>query len=66
MPDPVMALCRMLGALSNPDGSVNLPGIAEKIRPLTAEEKKSISSLPTDDASASFPLAARRALVESR
>ncbi len=50
IPDPTMALCRMLAALSNPDGSVNLPGIADKIRPLTAEEKKSIASLPTDDA----------------
>jgi len=50
VPDPVMALCRMLAALSNPDGSVNLPGIADKIRPLTAEEKKSIAALPTDDA----------------
>jgi acetylornithine deacetylase/succinyl-diaminopimelate desuccinylase-like protein len=49
VPDPVMALCRMLAALSNPDGSVNLPGIAEKIRPLTAQEKKSIDSLPTDE-----------------
>jgi acetylornithine deacetylase/succinyl-diaminopimelate desuccinylase-like protein len=49
VPDPVMALCRMLAALSNPDGSVNLPGIAEKIRPLTAQEKKSIDALPTDE-----------------
>src|SRR5262245_18367381 len=49
VPDPVMGLCRMLAALSNPDGSVNLPGIAEKVKPLTAEEKKSIASLPTDD-----------------
>jgi cysteinylglycine-S-conjugate dipeptidase len=49
VPDPVMALCRMLAALSNPDGSVNLPGIAEKIRPLTPQEKKSIDALPTDE-----------------
>jgi acetylornithine deacetylase/succinyl-diaminopimelate desuccinylase-like protein len=50
VPDPVMGLCRMLASLTNPDGSVNLPGVAEKIRPLTAEEKKSIEALPTDDA----------------
>jgi acetylornithine deacetylase/succinyl-diaminopimelate desuccinylase-like protein len=49
VPDPVMALCRMLAALTNPDGSVNLPGLAEKIRPLTAQEKKSIDALPTDE-----------------
>lgn len=50
IPDPVMGLCRMLAQLSNPDGTINLPGIKEKIRPLTPEEKKSIASLPTDDA----------------
>ncbi|MBL8953966.1 MAG: M20/M25/M40 family metallo-hydrolase [Myxococcaceae bacterium] len=50
IPDPTMALCRMIAALSNADGSVNLPGIADKIRPLTAEEKKSIAALPTDEA----------------
>ncbi len=48
VPDPVMALCKMLGALTNADGSVNLPGIAEKTRPLTPQERKSIESLPTD------------------
>jgi cysteinylglycine-S-conjugate dipeptidase len=50
VPDPTMALCRMLASLSNPDGSVAIPGIAEKVRPLTAQEKKSISDLPTDRA----------------
>jgi acetylornithine deacetylase/succinyl-diaminopimelate desuccinylase-like protein len=50
VPDPVMALCRMLGALTNPDGSINLPGLYDKVRPLTAQERKSIESLPTDEA----------------
>ena len=50
IPDPVMALCRMLAGLSNPDGTIAIPGIAEKVRPLTAEEKKSIEALPTDRA----------------
>ena len=49
VPDPTLALCKMLASLVNDDGSVNLPGIKEKIRPLTDAEKHDIASLPTDD-----------------
>ena len=49
VPDPTMALCRILVRLANDDGSINLPGIYEKVRPLTAEEKKSLAALPTND-----------------
>src|SRR5262249_27258063 len=35
VPDPVMGLCRMLASLTNDDGSIALPGIAEKVKPLT-------------------------------
>jgi acetylornithine deacetylase/succinyl-diaminopimelate desuccinylase-like protein len=48
VPDPTMALCKMLASLVNADGSVAIPGIAEKVRPLTAQEKASIAALPTD------------------
>jgi acetylornithine deacetylase/succinyl-diaminopimelate desuccinylase-like protein len=50
VPDPVMALCRMLASLTHQDGTLAIPGIADKVRPLTAEEKKSIHALPGDDA----------------
>jgi acetylornithine deacetylase/succinyl-diaminopimelate desuccinylase-like protein len=50
VPDPTLALCKMLASLVNDDGSVNLPGIKEKIRPLTAAEQKDIGALPTDEA----------------
>lgn len=50
VPDPVMGLCRMLASLTHADGRLNLPGIDEKIRPLTAEEKASIAALPGDRA----------------
>jgi cysteinylglycine-S-conjugate dipeptidase len=50
VPDPTLALCRMLASLSNADGSLNLPGIAEKVKPLTADERRSIEALPTTDA----------------
>jgi acetylornithine deacetylase/succinyl-diaminopimelate desuccinylase-like protein len=50
VPDPVMALCRMLATLTNPDGSVAIPGIQEKVKPLTEAERKSIRALPGDEA----------------
>jgi acetylornithine deacetylase/succinyl-diaminopimelate desuccinylase-like protein len=50
VPDPVMGLCRMLATLTNPDGSIAIPGIADKVKPLTAQERKDIESLPGDNA----------------
>jgi cysteinylglycine-S-conjugate dipeptidase len=50
VPDPTLALCKMLASLVNDDGTVNLPGIKDKIRPLTAAEQKDIDALPTDEA----------------
>ncbi len=50
VPDPVMGLCRMLATLTNPDGSIAIPGILEKVKPLTAEERQWITELPGDRA----------------
>lgn len=50
VPDPVMGLARMLATLTHPDGTIAIPGILEKVKPLTEAEKKSISSLPGDRA----------------
>jgi len=50
IPDPVMGLCRMLATLTNPDGSIAIPGVLDKVKPLTEDEKKSIQSLPGDNA----------------
>jgi acetylornithine deacetylase/succinyl-diaminopimelate desuccinylase-like protein len=50
VPDPVSALCKMLASLTNPDGSIAIPGILEKVKPLTEPERKSISALPGDEA----------------
>src|SRR5712672_1375094 len=49
VPDPAMALAKILARLVKDDGSINLPGIYDKVRPLTAEEKKSIAALPTSE-----------------
>jgi acetylornithine deacetylase/succinyl-diaminopimelate desuccinylase-like protein len=48
VPDPVMGLARMLASLTNADGTIAIPGILEQVKPLTAEEKASIASLPGD------------------
>jgi acetylornithine deacetylase/succinyl-diaminopimelate desuccinylase-like protein len=37
----------MLASLTNADGSIAIPGILEKVKPLTVAERKSIESLPT-------------------
>ena len=50
VPDPTMALCRMLATLTNADGSIAIPGIQDKVKPLTAAERKSIAALPGDEA----------------
>jgi acetylornithine deacetylase/succinyl-diaminopimelate desuccinylase-like protein len=48
VPDPVMALCRMLATLTNPDGSIAIEGVYDQVRPLSEAERKSIQSLPGD------------------
>lgn len=50
VPDPVMGLARMLATLTNPDGSIAIPGILEHVKPLTEAEKQSIAALPGDRA----------------
>ena len=50
VPDPAMGLCRLLASLTNPDGSIAIAGIADKVRPLTAQEKKDIAALPGNEA----------------
>jgi len=49
VPDAAMALCRMLASLTHADGRIAIPGLYEKVRPLTDEERRSIASLPTDE-----------------
>jgi acetylornithine deacetylase/succinyl-diaminopimelate desuccinylase-like protein len=49
VPDATMALCRMLASLTNPDGSIAVKGIYDRVRAPTAAERASITSLPTSD-----------------
>jgi len=46
VPDAAMALARILASLTNPDGSIAIPGIYDHVRPLTETERASIAALP--------------------
>ena len=48
VPDPVMALSKMLASLTHADGTIAIPGIQEKVKPLNEAEKASIAALPGD------------------
>lgn len=48
VPDPVMGLAKMLASLTNADGSIAIPGILDKVKPLTDAERQSIQALPGD------------------
>jgi acetylornithine deacetylase/succinyl-diaminopimelate desuccinylase-like protein len=48
VPDASMALCKMLASLTHPDGTIAIPGIMERVKPLTAAEQQSIANLPGD------------------
>jgi acetylornithine deacetylase/succinyl-diaminopimelate desuccinylase-like protein len=48
VPDPAMALCKMLAALTRDDGSIAIDGLYERVRRLTAAEQRDIAALPAD------------------
>lgn len=43
--NPVQVLCEMLASLHNTDGSVNIPGFYDSVRPVSAEERESLAAL---------------------
>jgi acetylornithine deacetylase/succinyl-diaminopimelate desuccinylase-like protein len=48
IPDPVTALSKMIAALVKDDGTIALPGLYDRVRPLTLEEIEYIEKLPMD------------------
>lgn len=48
IPDPVQALSKMIAALSQDDGTIAVPGIYDRVRPLTPEEGRQFKKLPID------------------
>lgn len=49
IPDPAMALSKMLSALTDDDGRLAIPGMCEGMEPLTAAEEKAFEELPYDE-----------------
>ncbi len=49
VPDAGMALCRMIAGLSTEDGTIAIPELYEKLKPLTDAERSAIASLPSDE-----------------
>jgi acetylornithine deacetylase/succinyl-diaminopimelate desuccinylase-like protein len=50
VPDAAMALSRMLASLTDSDGRIAVPGMYDRVRPLTDAERASLDSLPVDAA----------------
>jgi cysteinylglycine-S-conjugate dipeptidase len=46
VPDPAMALCKMLAGLVDADGRIAIPGLYDKVRELTADQRRAIEALP--------------------
>src|SRR6266436_930036 len=49
VPDAAMALSKILARLVKDDGSIAIPGIYDKVKPLSDSERKSIKALPSDE-----------------
>jgi acetylornithine deacetylase/succinyl-diaminopimelate desuccinylase-like protein len=49
VPNPANILCELLATLHKPDGSVNIPGFYDDVRPLSAEERAAWKKLPFDE-----------------
>lgn len=50
VPDPAMALSKMLAGLVDEEGRIIVPGIQDLVPPLTADERKRFEELPFDEA----------------
>jgi acetylornithine deacetylase/succinyl-diaminopimelate desuccinylase-like protein len=51
VPDPVQGLAKMLATLSDADGCIAVPGLADDVRPLSAAQRDAIQRLDFDAAS---------------
>jgi len=46
VPDPAQALAKILAGLTKPDGTLDVPGLYEKVRKPTAQEKARLKKIP--------------------
>jgi acetylornithine deacetylase/succinyl-diaminopimelate desuccinylase-like protein len=47
--NPATALCEIIAGMHDKDNRVSLPGFYDKVRPISAEEKKELARLPLND-----------------
>jgi acetylornithine deacetylase/succinyl-diaminopimelate desuccinylase-like protein len=50
VPDPVMAMCKLLGTLCDAEGRLTIDGVGDDVRKLDGERKKKLAQLPFDAA----------------
>jgi len=50
IPDPAMALSKMLASLVDENGRISVPGIWEQVRPVSSHEKAEFDKIPYDEA----------------
>jgi acetylornithine deacetylase/succinyl-diaminopimelate desuccinylase-like protein len=50
LPDPVIALSRMISSLVDQNGNPAIPGLLDKVRPLAPQELAGLNALPFDEA----------------
>ena len=46
VPDPAMALSKMLASLTDANGDIAIPGVCDEVKPLSAAEKAEFAKLP--------------------
>jgi acetylornithine deacetylase/succinyl-diaminopimelate desuccinylase-like protein len=44
--NPLQALCEIIAGLHNPDGSINVPGFYDKVRPISVSEHDALEKIP--------------------
>ena len=49
LPDPVLALARMLASLVDDEGRPAIPGLMDRVRPLSSAEQSDLAALPFDE-----------------
>ncbi len=50
IPDPVMAMCKLLAGLVDEHGKLAIPGICDRVRPLTPSDRERLARLPYEEA----------------
>lgn len=50
VPDPAMALSKMLAELVDKEGKIAIPGIYEKVKPMSAKEEQEFKKIPYNEA----------------